>query len=377
MKKVNILLCIGTRPEGIKLAPVIKALEVQKDRFEYTICSTGQHREMLGQVLDFFEYKTDYNMDLMTDDQSLSSFSSKLLAKVDGLLENTKPDIILTQGDTTTAFLITLSAFYKKIKSGHVEAGLRTYDRFNPFPEEVNRQLISRVADLHFAPTRRAYENLISDKIDENRVYLTGNTIVDAINWGIKKIRKNSEVINQREPFVRIDENRKVILVTMHRRESFGSDMENICTALKNISQKYDDIQIIYPVHLNPNVKIPVYKKLDSIENIILTDPLDYESFIWLMFRSYLIITDSGGVQEEAPTLKKPVLVIRKKTERMESVESGISKLVGTGKDDLIGSISVLLNDKKEYEKMIPEHNPYGDGNAAEKILDHIYDYFY
>jgi UDP-N-acetylglucosamine 2-epimerase (non-hydrolysing) len=375
MKKINVLVCLGTRPEGIKLAPVIKLLEKQKNRFDYGVCSSGQHREMIAQVFDFFEYKPDYDLDLMADGQSLASFSSRVLDEIDGILEKAAPDIVLTQGDTTTAFLISLSAFYKRIKTGHVEAGLRTYDKFNPFPEEINRQLISRTADLHFAPTRRAYDNLIDEKIDKRSVFLAGNTIVDAINWGIEKIKKDSR-IEQEFPFNRIEKDKKVILVTMHRRETFGKEMEDICHALKDISRTEKDCQIIYPVHLNPNVSVPVNKILGNTENVILTGPLDYRAFIWLMYKSYLIVTDSGGIQEEAPTLGKPVLVIRKKTERMESVECGISKLIGTGTKDLIYNVRQLISDEKEYRKMIPDSNPYGDGKASEKILDNIYDYF-
>ncbi len=376
MGKITALVCLGTRPEGIKMAPVIKALEKQDDRFDFHICSSGQHKEMLKQVLDFFEYEPDFNLNLMTDNQSLASFSSKLLSKMDHIMEKSKPDIVLIQGDTTTAFLIALSAFYKKIKVGHVEAGLRTNDKYNPFPEEINRQLTGKVADLHFAPTGRAYDNLLAEKVDEKSVFLTGNTVVDAINWGIEKIKRNKDVIDQKMPFKEMDKNKKVILVTMHRRESFGKEIEDICNAIKSIANRYEDIQIVYPVHLNPNVKGPVHDILGNLENIILTRPLDYESFIWLMYRSYFIITDSGGIQEEAPTLKKPVLVIRKKTERMESVELGLSKLIGTDKDDLIDNVSKLLNDESEYKKMISDQNPYGDGEAARKILDCIADYF-
>ena len=342
-------------PEIIKRAAKI-ALYVQDDA-------------RLKQVLDFFEYEPDFNLNLMTDNQSLASFSSKLLSKMDHIMERSKPDIVLIQGDTTTAFLIALSAFYKKIKVGHVEAGLRTNDKYNPFPEEINRQLTGKVADLHFAPTSKAYDNLLAEKVDEKSVFLTGNTVVDAINWGIEKIKKNKDVIDQKMPFKEMDKNKKVILVTMHRRE-------DICNALKSIAGRHKDIQIVYPVHLNPNVRGPVHDILGNLENVILTRPLDYESFIWLMYRSYFIITDSGGIQEEAPTLGKPVLVIRKKTERMESVELGLSKLIGTDKDDLIENVSKLLNDESEYKKMISGENPYGDGEAARKILDRIADYF-
>jgi len=370
--KINILLCIGTRPEGIKLAPVIELLKKQPETFEFKICSTGQHKEMLDQVFSFFEIKPDYNLGLMTKNQSLSYLSSRILNNMNDVLDSVTPDIILIQGDTTTAFLTALSGFYKGIKVGHVEAGLRTYDKYNPFPEEINRQLISRVTDFHFAPTKKASDNLLNENVDKKNIIITGNTIVDAILWSIKKILRNKKNLEKEEPFRSLDESKKIILVTMHRRESFGVDIENVCRALKTISAKYSGVQIVYPVHLNPNVRKPVFKLLGKVDNIKLTDPLDYESFLLLMKRSYFIITDSGGVQEEAPTLKKPVLVIREKTERTESIDWGISKLVGTDTKDIIDNVSKILDNEKYYKKMVSDKNPYGDGHAAEKILDFI-----
>jgi UDP-N-acetylglucosamine 2-epimerase (non-hydrolysing) len=371
--KINILLCMGTRPEGIKLAPVINLLKKRHRAFEFKICSTGQHREMLDQVFKFFEIDPDYDLNLMTEDQSLGYLSSRILNKMNKILDGTSPDVILIQGDTTTAFLTALSAFYRKIKVGHVEAGLRTYDKYNPFPEEINRQLISRVSDFHFAPTKKAYDNLIGENISSKNVAFTGNTIVDAVIWGIEKIMKRKKELERREPFNRLDKKSRIILVTMHRRESFGKDIENICGALKKIASDHSGTQIVYPVHLNPNVRKPVFELLGKVDNIRLIDPLDYESFLWLMYRSYFIITDSGGVQEEAPTLKKPVLVIRKKTERPESLDMGISRLVGTDPRNIIENASELLDDRNSYSKMISGKNPYGDGQAAEKILDFIF----
>lgn len=370
--KINILLCMGTRPEGIKLAPVVELLKKKSGTFEFKICSTGQHKEMLDQVFSFFEIKSDYDLDLMTENQSLVYLSSRILNKMNEVLDSANPDLILIQGDTTTAFLTALSGFYRGVKVGHVEAGLRTYDKYNPFPEEINRQLISKVADFHFAPTRKAYDNLINENINNQNIVITGNTIVDAILWSIKKILKNKKTLGNEEPFKRLDKERKIILVTMHRRESFGREIENVCKALKIISARYNRIQIVYPVHLNPNVRKPVFELLGKVDNIKLIDPLDYESFLWLMSRSYFIITDSGGVQEEAPTLKKPVLVIRKKTERMESVDMGISRLVGTETKNIIENVSELLDNENNYKKMVSDKNPYGDGHAAEKILDFI-----
>lgn len=375
-KKIKILISVGTRPEGIKLAPVIKELDNRKDNFDYEVCSTGQHREMLEKILDFFEIDPDFNLDLMTENQSLGSFSSKVLSKMDYVIEKSRPDIVLIQGDTTTAFLTALSSFYKKIKVGHVEAGLRTYNKYSPFPEEINRQLTSKVADLHFAPTKKSSDNLIKEGIERHVVFNTGNTVVDAINWSIKKIDKNEVKIELQEPFISLNKDKKIILVTMHRRESFGSEIKDICYALKDIAFKYKGIQIVYPVHMNPNVRGPVFKILNGIDNIKLIDPLDYESFIWLMKKSYFIVTDSGGIQEEAPTLKKPVLVIRKFTERTESIDLGISKLVGTDAAEIRSNISILIENEDKHNKMISKKNPYGDGNAADKILNNIKKYF-
>jgi UDP-N-acetylglucosamine 2-epimerase (non-hydrolysing) len=371
-KKIKILICLGTRPEGIKLAPVIDLLKRRNKTFEVRICSTGQHKEMLEQVFNFFGIDPDYDLGLMTENQSLGYLSSKILNNMNKVLDDSGPDVILIQGDTTTAFLTALAGFYKKIKVGHVEAGLRTYDKCNPFPEEVNRQLITRVTDFHFTPTSSALENLLKENIDRKNIAVTGNTIVDAILWSINKISKNKNSLEKEEPFRSLDKGKKIILVTMHRRESFGKDIENICGALKAISSRYNDIQIVYPVHLNPNVRKPVFEMLGKTGNIKLIDPLGYESFLWLMEKSYFIITDSGGVQEEAPTLKKPVLVIRKKTERMESVDCGISKLVGTDTKNIIDNVSEILDSEENYKKMISKRNPYGDGHASERILDFL-----
>lgn len=378
-KKIKVLISFGTRPEGIKMAPVIKEIQKNSDKFDLTLCSTGQHKEMLKQVIDFFELKPDIELSVMTQNQSLSMLSSKIIGSMEEVFENTRPDMVLVQGDTTTAFLTAFIAFYQKIKIGHVEAGLRTYNKYSPFPEEINRQLVSKIADLHFAPTENAYENLEKEGIDKIKIILTGNTVVDAINWGINKIENKSE--KQKSEDVRylenlLDLNKKIILVTMHRRESFGEEIKNVCEALKFISQKYKNVIIVYPVHLNPNVSGPAGEILGNIENIKLIKPLSYEPFLWLMSKSYFIITDSGGVQEEAPTLKKPVLVIRKFTERAESVELGISKLVGTDTEDIIKNASLLLDSKDEYKKMIAVVNPYGDGKASEKIAEAILNYF-
>ncbi len=378
-KKIRVLISLGTRPEGIKMAPVIKEIQKSPQKFELSVCSTGQHKEMLGQVIDFFEIKPDIELDVMTFGQSLSMLSSKIIGAMEEVFNKVLPDIVLVQGDTTTAFLTAFIAFYQKIKIGHVEAGLRTYNKYSPFPEEINRQLVSKIADLHFAPTQNTYSNLIKDGIDKNSIILTGNTVVDAINWGIKKIENKSE--DNRSEDVRyleglLEKDKKIILVTMHRRESFGDDIVNVCKALEFISRKYDNVNIVYPVHLNPNVSGPVNEILGNIENIKLIKPLSYEPFLWLMNKSYFIITDSGGIQEEAPTLKKPVLVIRKFTERKESVELGISKLIGTDMNAIIDNTSLLLDSTSEYKKMVADRNPYGDGKASERIAASIIEYF-
>ena len=378
-EKIRILVSFGTRPEGIKMAPLIKEIQSNPKTMELFICSTGQHREMLKQVIDFFEIKPDIELNLMMHDQTLGKLSSKIIESMESVFNEVKPDIVIVQGDTTTAFLTAFVAFYQKIKIGHVEAGLRTYNKFSPFPEEINRQLLSKITDLHFAPTKSARKNLLREGFNKKSIILTGNTIVDAMEWGIKKINdynflKKSEEINNLEKTV--DIKKKIILVTMHRRESFGEDIKNVCEALKFISNKYNDVEIIYPVHLNPNVIEPVNKILSGEKNIKLIKPLSYEAFLWLMNKSYLIITDSGGIQEEVPSFKKPVLVIRDFTERNESVKLGLSKLVGTKTQNIINNISLLLESKKDYEKMIADKNPYGDGNASKRIVLAILNYF-
>jgi len=324
--------------------------------------------------MDFFEIKPDIFLNIMTENQTLANLSAGILQNMEKILSKVSPDILIVQGDTTTAFLTALAAYYKKIKICHIEAGLRTYNKFNPFPEEINRQLTSRIADFNFAPTEKSKKNLITEGIDSATIFLTGNTIVDALNWGIEKIKSRQTEIEGKEIFKKVSGsgNERVILVTMHRRESFGEELKNVCIALKKLAEENKSIKIIYPVHLNPNVKKPVYSLLSGLYNIILLEPLCYEDFLWLMYKSYMIITDSGGVQEEAPSLKKPVLVIRKFTERPESVKAGISKLIGTGTGTIIKEVTLLLNNEDEYKKMIAVSNPYGDGRAAEKIINII-----
>lgn len=369
----------GTRPEAVKLAPVIKKLEENKDLFESIICVTAQHRQMLDQVLDLFEIKPDYDLNIMKPNQSLFELTSNVLLNLQPVLEKEKPDIILVQGDTTTVFVASLAAFYLKIKVGHVEAGLRTFNKYSPFPEEVNRKLTTSIADYHFAPTEISQKNLIDENIDKNSIYVTGNTVIDALFLTLKKL-KLDQINNELSPKVKEisdlclkinpKNNKKIVLLTGHRRENFGQGFENICYAIKEIAEKNSDVEIIYPVHLNPNVREPVMRIISKNSNIHLIEPLDYEPFVYLMDKSYVIITDSGGVQEEAPSLGKPVLVMRDTTERPEAVLAGTVKLVGTDKDLLIKEANILLNNLDEYKKMSMAHNPYGDGKASQRIID-------
>lgn len=368
----------GTRPEAVKLAPVIKKLEEYKDDFESIICVTAQHRQMLDQVLELFNIKPHYDLNIMKPNQSLFELTSNVLLNIQPILEKEKPDIILVQGDTTTVFVASLAAFYLKIKIGHVEAGLRTFNKYSPFPEEINRKITTCMADLHFAPTQTSKDNLLKENIEEKDIFITGNTVIDALFLTIDKLKKDeennsfsekvkniSDLINKINP----ENNKKVILLTGHRRENFGQGFENICHGIKEIANN-KDVEIIYPVHLNPNVREPVMRIIGNISNVHLIEPLDYEPFVYLMSKSYIILTDSGGVQEEAPSLGKPVLVMRDTTERPEAVIAGTVKLVGTDKDLLIKETNKLLNDKDAYNSMSMAHNPYGDGKASQRIID-------
>ena len=365
----KILVCFGTRPEAIKMAPVVLILLKEKS-LNIKICVTAQHRQMLDQVLGFFKITPDYDLNLMKPNQSLNELSSRILSKVDVVLNDFNPDLVLVHGDTTTSSMVALAAFHKKIKIGHIEAGLRTYDKTAPFPEEINRQITGRLADFHFAPTQKSANNLIiTENINKKNVFITGNTVIDALLWGIKHINEDRvEIINLKQ---KINPNKKLILVTGHRRENFGDKFKEFCEALLKLAKR-DDVQLIYPVHLNPNVQDVVYKMLSENKNIVLINPLDYEVFIWLMNQSYFIITDSGGVQEEAPTLGKPVLVTRDVTERQEAVETGVVKLVGTDYEKIIKESELLLDSITVYKEMCKSVNPYGDGKASTKILNVI-----
>ena len=366
MKKI--VLVFGTRPEAIKMAPVVKALQAEGS-FDIRVCVTAQHREMLDQVLHFFKIIPDYDLDLMKENQSLNELSARILQNIDVVLEDFNPDLVLVHGDTTTSFITALAAFHKNIKVGHIEAGLRTYDTTAPFPEELNRQLTGRIATYHFAPTQQSADNLRNENVKKSSIFITGNTVIDALLWGVKNINIERGEIKFIQNF--IDSSKKLVLVTGHRRENFGEKFESFCEALKELSKR-DDIQLIYPVHLNPNVQQVVYQILANTSNILLLDPLDYEVFIWLLTQSYIIITDSGGVQEEAPSLGKPVLVTREVTERQEAVNQGTVLLVGTEKNKIVSECVDLLTNQEKYAKMSARSNPYGDGTAAQKIVEVI-----
>jgi len=366
----RVLFIFGTRPEAIKMAPLI--YEARKVGGDIKVCTTGQHNEMLNQVMDFFELTSDYSLNVMKPNQTLFDLTSNLIRELNHVLEETNPDLVFVQGDTTTTLTGALAAFYKKIKIVHVEAGLRSYDKYSPFPEEMNRALVAKIADYHFAPTERAKENLLNEGI-RNNVWVVGNTGIDALFLGLKIIKKQGED-RYYDRFKFIDFSKKIILVTGHRRESFGEPFKNICFALKDIADTFEDIEIVYPVHLNPNVRKPVNKILRGHKRIHLIDPLEYPYLIWLMSKSYLILTDSGGIQEEAPSLGKPVLVMREVTERIEGIEAGVAKLVGTSREKIFKETANLLTNRNEYIKMAKATNPYGDGKASKKIISILQD---
>lgn len=367
MKTKNLII-FGTRPEAIKMAPLIKEFSKHKE-FHTKICVTAQHREMLDQVLDFFDIAPDYDLDLMKPKQNLYALTAEIIAGLKPVLEEFQPDYVYVHGDTSTSFVAALAAFYAGTKICHVEAGLRTCNKSNPYPEEMNRQLIGRLADFHFAPTIQSRQNLLNENINENSILVTGNTVIDALLESSDKVKSltNSEIDSLKKI---VSPSRKIILVTGHRRENQGQKLIDICEAVKEVASAGPEVQIIYPVHLNPNVREPVYELLSGVENIHLIQPLTYPAFVWLMNKSYLIITDSGGVQEEAPSLGKPVLVMRDTTERPEAVEAGTVILVGTDKDKIVAECRELLTNTDKYKSMSALHNPYGDGKASERIVE-------
>jgi UDP-N-acetylglucosamine 2-epimerase len=368
-RPVKVLTIMGTRPEIIKLAPVVRELGRRRDRFVSRVCATGQHREMLEKAVETFELRPDIDLGLMAHDQALGELTAGAIRCLDGVLSDESPDIVLVQGDTTTAFCGSLAAFYHRVSVGHVEAGLRTWRKYAPFPEEINRSLIGRIADFHFAPTPRARDSLLKEGVDESRIFLTGNTVIDALLWVRDRV-SDGVPSGVSESVVRSIAGKTIVLVTGHRRESFGRGFENICSSIRRVAGDFADVHFVYPVHLNPNVRGPVYELLGQHPRIHLIEPLDYEAFVWLMDRASIVLTDSGGVQEEAPSLGKPVLVMRETTERPEGVAAGNALLVGTDVERIVGELGRLLRDEAARAEMARQRNPYGDGEAARRIVD-------
>ncbi len=375
MKKI--LIVFGTRPEAIKMAPLIKAFQKHTDSFETKVCVTAQHREMLDQVLELFEITPEYDLDIMKPGQDLYDVTSNVLLGMKSVLTDFKPDVVFVHGDTSTTFAASLAAFYQQISVAHIEAGLRTGDIYSPWPEEANRQLTTQITAYHFAPTATSKTNLLKENVNERSIEVTGNTVIDALFLALEKIKSNkqleTDIIDHLSTLdYELKQDKRLILVTGHRRENHGQGFINICSALKEIALSNPDIDIVYPVHLNPNVQKPVKELLTDVENIYLIDPLQYEQFIYMMDKSFFIITDSGGVQEEAPSLGKPVLVMRDTTERPEALDAGTVKLVGTDTELIIKEAQELLDNKESYELMSKASNPYGDGHACQKVIEFL-----
>ncbi|KAE9538765.1 UDP-N-acetylglucosamine 2-epimerase (non-hydrolyzing) [Ursidibacter maritimus] len=369
MLKRHILVVIGTRPEAIKMAPLVKLLQ-QDGAFFTQVCVTGQHRQMLDSVLRLFDIVPDFDLDIMKSGQDLTDTTVGILTALKAIFSQVKPDLVLVHGDTTTTFATSLACYYQQIPVGHIEAGLRTKNLFSPYPEEANRALTSVLAQYHFAPTETAKQNLCREGKNVEHIWVTGNTVIDALFLALQKIQRNPPLVQQlAQQYHFLDEHKKLILVTGHRRESFGQGFEQICNALAAIACQHSDVQIVYPVHLNPNVNEPVKQRLADIQNLFLLEPQDYLSFIYLMEKAYLVLTDSGGIQEEAPALNKPVLVMREMTERPEAIEAGTAKLVGTNSAQIIEAVHQLLTNKDDYDAMSQANNPYGDGRACERIV--------
>ena len=380
MKKV--MLVFGTRPEAIKMAPLVKEFQKQPERVETVVCVTGQHREMLDQVLDIFDICPDYDLNIMKQGQDLYDVTSRVLTGMRDVLKEVKPDVVLVHGDTTTSTVAALAAFYQQIPVGHVEAGLRTHNIYSPWPEEMNRLLTGRLATYHFSPTPLSRNNLIKESVDDRNIIVTGNTVIDALYWVVDKIKNNKELDNELEDILskagydinRLNNGKKLVLITGHRRENFGDGFINMCTAIKDLTVKYPDLDFVYPMHLNPNVRKPIHEvfgeNLSGLKNMFFIEPLEYLSFVYLMEKSSIVLTDSGGIQEEAPGLGKPVLVMRDTTERPEALDAGTVKLVGTDYNKIVNEVSSLIDDKAAYEKMSKAVNPYGDGLACGRIVN-------
>lgn len=383
MKKI--MLVFGTRPEAIKMAPLVKELQKYKDKFETIVCVTGQHRHMLDQVLEIFEIKPDFDLNIMKQGQDLYDVTARVLTGMRDVLEEAKPDVVLVHGDTTTSTAAALAAFYKQIPVGHVEAGLRTHNIYSPWPEEMNRQITGRIAQYNFAPTPLSRENLLKENVEDSKIIVTGNTVIDALYWVVDKMKNDKNLDTELQKILkdagydvaRLKDDKKLVLITGHRRENFGDGFISMCKAIKTLTQKYPDVDFIYPMHLNPNVRKPIHEvfgeNLAGLGNMFFIEPLEYLSFVYLMEKSNIVLTDSGGIQEEAPGLGKPVLVMRDTTERPEALTAGTVKLVGTDYDKIVNEVSMLLDDKSHYDAMSKAVNPYGDGKASERIIESLY----
>lgn len=381
------MLVFGTRPEAIKMAPLVKEFQKYPDKFETTVAVTGQHRQMLDQVLDLFEIKPDYDLNIMKQGQDLYDVTARVLTGMRDVLKESNPDVVLVHGDTTTSMATALAAFYQQIPVGHVEAGLRTHNIYSPWPEEMNRQITGRIAKYDFAPTPLSRANLIAEGISDDKITVTGNTVIDALYWVVDKIKNTSalndelklELVKAGYDTSRLDDGKKLVLITGHRRENFGEGFISMCKAIKTLTEKYPEVDFVYPMHLNPNVRKPIHEvfgeNLDGLGNMFFIEPLEYLSFVYLMEKSNIVLTDSGGIQEEAPGLGKPVLVMRDTTERPEALEAGTVKLVGTDYDMIVNEVSSLLEDTAHYDKMSKAVNPYGDGKACERIVNRLITY--
>ena len=382
MKKI--MLVFGTRPEAIKMAPLVKEFEKHPDEFDTIVCVTGQHREMLDQVLKIFDIKPNYDLNIMKQGQDLYDVTCRVLTGMRDVLKEVQPDVVLVHGDTTTSTASALAAFYQQIPVGHVEAGLRTRNIYSPWPEEMNRQITGRIATYNFSPTQLSRQNLLEERVDDEKITVTGNTVIDALYWVVEKIKNDKDLSIELQDILlkagyntnRLNTGKRLVLITGHRRENFGDGFIHICNAIKTLTQNYPDVDFVYPMHLNPNVRKPIHEvfgeDLSDLGNMFFIEPLEYLSFVYLMEKSSIVLTDSGGIQEEAPGLGKPVLVMRNTTERPEALDAGTVKLVGTDYDTIVNSVSTLLNNKEEYNKMSKAVNPYGDGKACGRIVDFI-----
>lgn len=382
MKKI--MLVFGTRPEAIKMAPLVKAFEQRKDEFQTIVCVTGQHREMLDQVLQIFEITPDYDLNIMKQGQDLYDVTARVLLGMRDVLKEAQPDVVLVHGDTTTSTAAALAAFYQQIPVGHVEAGLRTHNIYSPWPEEMNRQITGRITTYNFSPTPLSRENLLKENVAEEKIIVTGNTVIDALYWVVNKIKENEKLqtsladVLKRSGYdvARLDDGKKLVLITGHRRENFGDGFISMCRAIQTLTRRYPEVDFVYPMHLNPNVRKPIHEvfgeDLSQLGNMFFIEPLEYLSFVYLMEKATIVLTDSGGIQEEAPGLGKPVLVMRDTTERPEALDAGTVKLVGTDFDKIVNSVSELLDDEEAYQRMSQAVNPYGDGKACPRIVEHL-----